>query len=71
MQSWELSIPARCADSEGVTTAGLKVVPPGQPMPLGEADEVQNLPVQVCPHVSSMNLRPIHSGTGIPGYTFS
>ena len=56
---------------EAVTAAGLKVIPPGQPMPVGEADEVENFPVQVCPHVSSMNVRPIHSGTGIPGYTFS
>ena len=56
---------------ESVTAAGLKVVPPGQPMPVGAADEVENLPVQVCPHGSSMNLRPIHSGTGIPAYTFS
>ena len=55
----------------GVKAAGLRVVPPGQPMPVGEADEVENFPVQVCPHVSSMNVRPIHSGTGIPNYTFS
>jgi hypothetical protein len=56
---------------QGVTAAGLRVVPPGQPMPVGEADEVENFPVTVCPHISSMNVRPIHSGTGIPNYTFS
>jgi len=55
----------------GVKAAGLRVVPPGQPMPVGEADEVENFPVTVCPHISSMNVRPIHSGTGIPNYTFS
>ncbi len=45
------------------------VVPPGQPRLLGEADGIESFPLQVCPHVSSMNVRPIHSGTGIPGYT--
>jgi len=55
----------------GVTGTGLRVVPPGQPTPMGEADEVENFPVQVCPDVSSMNVRPVHSGTGIPGYTFA
>jgi hypothetical protein len=56
---------------QGVTAAGLTVVPPGQPMPVGEADQIENFPVTVCPHVSSMNVRPIHSGTGIPNYTWS
>src|ERR1019366_7749899 len=55
----------------GVKAAGLRGVAPGQPMPVGEADEVENFPVQVCPHVSSMNVRPVLSGTGIPNYTFS
>lgn len=52
------------------TAAGLKVIPPDQPVPVGEADDV-DLPVRVCPHVSSMNVRPVGAGTGIPGYTFS
>ena len=56
---------------QGVKAAGLRVVPPGEPMPVGGAVEVDNLAVQVCPHVSSMNVRPVHSGTGIPGYTSS
>jgi hypothetical protein len=57
----------------GVTAAGLRVVPPGQslPRPAGEADEVENFPVQVCAHQSSMNVRPVRSGTGIPDYTIS
>lgn len=55
----------------GVAAAGLSVVPPGQPMAAGESDEVQSFPLEVCPNVSSMSVRPVHSGTGIPGYTFS
>jgi hypothetical protein len=59
--------------SHGVAAAGLRVVPPGQflPRPAGEADEIGNFPVQVCPVHSSMNVEAVHSGTGIPGYTFS
>ncbi len=56
---------------QGVRGAGLVVVPPGQPRLLGEADGIESFPLQVCPHVSSMNVRPIQSGTGIPGYTSS
>lgn len=57
----------------GVAAAGLKVVPPGQTVSkaAGEADEVENFSVHVCPHQSSMNVLPIHSGVGIPNYTFS
>jgi len=56
-----------------VTAEGLRVVPPGQtlPKPAGEADTVEHFSLQVCAHQSSMNVRPVHSGTGIPGYTFS
>ncbi len=63
---------ALCA-GPGVATAGLRVVPPGQrlPGPAGEADEVENFSVRVCPHQSSMNVLAIHSGVGIPNYTFS
>ncbi|MGD0439762.1 MAG: DUF4232 domain-containing protein [Acidimicrobiales bacterium] len=63
---------ALCA-GPGVTVAGLRVVPPGEalPRPAGEADEVENFSVQVCPHESSMNVLAVHSGVGIPNYTFS
>ncbi|MGO9962833.1 MAG: DUF4232 domain-containing protein [Acidimicrobiales bacterium] len=63
---------ALCA-GPGVPTAGLRVVPPGQrPLGLaGEADLVESFSVRVCPHQSSMNVSPIHSGVGIPNYTFS
>jgi hypothetical protein len=63
---------AACAGS-GVTAEGLRVVPPGEtlPKPAGEADEVENFPLQVCPRQSSMNVRPITSGVGIPNYTSS
>ncbi len=59
--------------SRGVTAAGLRVVPPGQslPSPAGEADEIEHFSLQVCPHQSSMHVLPVHSGTGIPNYTFS
>ena len=59
--------------SHGVAAAGLRVVPPGQflPKPAAEADEIQNFPVRVCPVLSSINVKAVHSGTGIPGYTFS
>ena len=63
--------PGALCGSPGVTAAGLKVVPPGQrPLP-GEGDEVEPFSVQVCPNESSMNVHPVHSGTGIPNYTFS
>jgi hypothetical protein len=63
---------ALCA-GPGVAAAGLRVVPPGQtlPKPAGEADEVEHFSVQVCPRQSSMNVQPVHSGVGIPNYTFS
>jgi hypothetical protein len=63
---------ALCA-GPGIATAGLRVVPPGQRFagPAGEADLVENFPVRVCPHQSSMNVSPVHSGVGIPNYTFS
>ncbi len=57
----------------GVAAEGLRVVPPGEtlPEPAGEADEVENFPLQVCPHQSSMNVLPIRSGVGIPNFTSS
>ena len=63
---------ALCA-GPGVAAEGLRVVPPGEtlPEPAGEADEVENFPLQVCPHQSSMNVLPIRSGVGIPNYTSS
>lgn len=59
--------------SQGVTAAGLRVVPPGEslPSPAGEADEIEHFSLQVCPKQSSMRVLPVHSGTGIPNYTFS
>jgi hypothetical protein len=60
-------------DSQGIKAAGLRVVPPGQtlPSPPGEADEVENFPLEVCPNQSSMHVLPVHSGTGIPLHTRS
>lgn len=57
----------------GVLAAGLEVVPPGQAAATaaGEADEVENFAVHVCPHESSMNVLPVRSGVGIPNYTVS
>ncbi len=57
----------------GVAAAGLRVIPPGQnlPKPAGEGDLVETFPVHVCPHQSSMNVLPVHSGVGIPNYTSS
>ncbi len=65
--------PGALCGGPGVTAAGLRVVPPGQSLSksVGEADEVENFSVQLCPHRSSMNVLPIHSGVGIPNYTFS
>jgi hypothetical protein len=59
--------------THGVAATGLRVVPPGQilPKPPGEADEVEHFPLQVCSSQSSMTVLPVHSGTGIPNYTFS
>jgi hypothetical protein len=56
---------------QGVTAAGLVVVPPGQKPSPGEADEVEPFVVQVCSNQSSMHVQPVHAGTGIPNYTFS
>jgi Protein of unknown function (DUF4232) len=59
--------------TQGVAATGLRVVPPGQtlPKPPGEADEVEHFPLQVCSSQSSMTVLPVHSGTGIPNYSFS
>jgi hypothetical protein len=59
--------------SQGVPAAGLRIVPPGQslPSPAGETDEIEHFSLQVCPNQSSMHVLPVHSGTGIPNYTFS
>ena len=64
---------AAICGSQGVTAAGLRVVPPGQslPSPAGEADEIEHFSLQVCPNQSSMHVLPVHSGTWIPNYTFS
>ncbi len=52
----------------GLATAGLAVVPPGQAR--DQAQEVESFPLAVCPHQSSLNISPVHSGTGIPRYTY-
>ena len=57
----------------GIATAGLESSHPARGL-LGrqcEADLVENFPVRVCPHQSSMNLFPVDSGVGIPNYSFS
>lgn len=37
----------------------------------GQTDEIENFPLQICPSVSSMNVRRVRSGTGIPGFSGS
>lgn len=54
---------------KGIAAAGLKVVPPGLAPAAG--DEIDGFPVTVCPNESSMNVGPVHAGTGIPLYTTS
>ena len=59
--------------THGVTSFGLRVVPPGQtlaPSP-GERDEVDSFPLEVCSNESSMHVSPVRTGTGIPLYSTS
>jgi hypothetical protein len=58
---------------QAVQATGLRVIPPGQTLstPLGEKDEIELFPVEVCANRSSMHVEPVRAGTGIPLHTTS